>query len=181
MSEIYQTMNLSTQQSLEAEIVAHIAACSHELPKTAFIDYDNNAIANELKKHSIDVKCAGASHSVLECATSDIVITHALPNTSLSSTVILIRPMPSLYDDFESAYQFLQVMSKDFAILMPFAVWGMGKWFVFASQRFHPIASLQLQRADMLDDLQWYCAHLHQSAFVLPCGIAQKLRCVVRN
>ncbi len=53
--------------------------------------------------------------------------------------------------------------------------------YIFASKVYHPTADIQLQRADMLEDLQYYHANLHLSAFTLPKSVKVALLGVAKN
>ena len=53
--------------------------------------------------------------------------------------------------------------------------------YVFASKLYHPTADIQLQKADMLEDLLYYHANLHLSAFVLPKVVKSALLGVAKN
>ena len=53
--------------------------------------------------------------------------------------------------------------------------------YIFASKIYHPTADIQLQRADMLEGLQYYHANLHLSAFVLPKSVKNMLFGVAKN
>ena len=39
---------------------------------------------------------------------------------------------------------------------------------ILASKKYHPTADLVLQRADLLDDLQYYSSEIHKAVFVFP-------------
>ncbi|TLD86990.1 spermidine synthase [Helicobacter sp. MIT 05-5294] len=72
---------------------------------------------------------------------------------------------------------------EDFRVKMPcFAPLSpLQDCYIFASKAYHPTADIQLQRADMLEGLQYYHANLHESAFVLPKAIKTALFGVARN
>ena len=39
---------------------------------------------------------------------------------------------------------------------------------IIASKKYHPTADLNLQRADFLDDLEYYSSEIHIASFVFP-------------
>ena len=41
---------------------------------------------------------------------------------------------------------------------------------IIASKRYHPTADINLQRADLLDGLNYYSAEIHNASFVFPAG-----------
>ncbi|RDU59188.1 spermidine synthase [Helicobacter marmotae] len=65
-----------------------------------------------------------------------------------------------------------------FKIIMPFypqfSIMS-NKSYIFASKSFHPCADMLLQKIDLLPPLQYYNAHIHEGAFVLPNFLLQKL------
>lgn len=80
--------------------------------------------------------------------------------------------------------------NANFNVLMPFRLqsWGdndLRKWsekyYLFASNKFHPIADLSLQKVDLLDDLQYCNAKIYEGAFALPNYLKTELKGVVRN
>lgn len=215
---------LQSTLSIQSELLAHIAACSHKNPKRALIVGGFNIeIAHELTKHEglsvdflqqdLDVletlisffphyqsifKNNRFSHisqdkemfikkSIEDSSLYDIVISLNSDVASykevLSDDGILISHMPHLMLEFDKAEEFLRGFS-DFRILMPFIAplsLSLKDCYMFASKKYHPTADIMLQRADMLDDLEYYCANLHLSAFVIPKSIKNKLYGIVKN
>lgn len=159
---------------LEAEMLAHIGACCLESPKGAFVDYPNARIPHELAKHGIAP--ARAEDSTWLLATT-------APTVQLREDSVLLLPLADPLVAFESVKSALQGFGERFSILMPFVLWNLPqpRWFVFASCSVHPLASLRLQCAELLDGLDWYSASMHQAAFVLPPKLARELRGFVRN
>ena len=60
----------------------------------------------------------------------------------------------------------LQVVGEKFWIAMPFRFGHNTS--ILASKKYHPTADLVLQRADLLDDLQYYSSEIHKAVFVFP-------------
>lgn len=215
---------LQNTLSIQSELLAHVAACSHKKPKRALIAGGFNIeIAHELMKHNgISVDFLQKDTDVLETLISffphyqnifkNIGFTHICDDKGnfllniknenemydliivldsdisgyydiLSEDGILISYMPHLLLDFDSAKDFL-IKMQDFRILMPFYAplsLNMKDFYVFASKKYHPTADIMLQRADMLDDLEYYCANLHLSSFVLPKPLMKKLFGIIKN
>ena len=72
---------------------------------------------------------------------------------------------------------------QDFRVKMPFyaPLSLLQDCYIFASKVYHPTADIQLQRADMLEDLRYYHANLHLSAFTLPKLARSEFFGVARN
>ncbi|PAF51359.1 hypothetical protein BKH43_01590 [Helicobacter sp. 13S00401-1] len=70
-----------------------------------------------------------------------------------------------------------------FNILMPFSLpFSLSKKiYAYASDTYHPLASLLLQKSDMLEDATYYNSRLHESAFILPTNLKVLLKNLVKN
>lgn len=95
---------------------------------------------------------------------------------------VLIFTLPSPYLQEAACLESLQHASAHFSILMPFFTPFFGdECYAFASHGTHPLADLWLQRADLLDDLEFYSADIHEAAFALPTKLATRLRAWVKS
>jgi spermidine synthase len=52
---------------------------------------------------------------------------------------------------------------------------------IFASNKFHPTADIILNKADLLDDNDYYNADLHKASFVLPTYINKEYKNITKN
>ena len=70
-----------------------------------------------------------------------------------------------------------------FNVLMPMRLQdsGVEKYYLFASNKFHPIADFSLQKLDMCDGLQYCNARVYEAVFAMPNYVRENLRGVVRN
>lgn len=95
---------------------------------------------------------------------------------------ILIFRLHNLYLELNHAFTTLS-FAKDFGhILMPFYTPTLTpNFYAFLSNRYHPLADLQLQKSDMLDNLEFYNSNLHVSMFRLPSFINIALQNCVKN
>lgn len=164
-------------QKLEAEMLAHIGACCLESPKSVFVAYENTLLDKQLTKHGLAIVRANDGANFESC---ELLISAHAPNANLRDDSVLLVQIPSLISAFEDAKAALQGLER-FKILMPFVIWNHDYWFAFASNTIHPLASFCLQRAEMLNGLDWYSAYMHQNAFVLPPNLSRALRGIVRN
>ncbi|KPH50374.1 spermidine synthase [Helicobacter pullorum] len=96
----------------------------------------------------------------------------------LSEDGILVLKIPHLLLDISKTKEILESLGEEFRIKMPFYIpmsLDMQDFYIFASKKYHPTADIILQRADMLEDLEYYNANLHLSAFVLPQKVKKAL------
>lgn len=102
--------------------------------------------------------------------------------TLLKDDGILMIKSPQILLDTLEVKQLLESL-KGFRVKMPcFAPLSpLQDCYIFASKVYHPTADIQLQRADMLEGLDYYNANLHLSAFVLPQSVRATLFGVAKN
>ena len=88
---------------------------------------------------------------------------------------IFIAPLPHpLFEEAEFEIS-LREFGKFFSVVMPFfAPIFSYKAFVFASKRVHPLADFWLQKCDMIENLSYYNADIHEAAFALSTHLASK-------
>ena len=70
-----------------------------------------------------------------------------------------------------------------FSIVMPFSPHLSilsDKSYIFASKAFHPLADMLLQKIDLLPQLQYYNAHIHENAFTLPNFLFEKIQHIAK-
>lgn len=123
----------------------------------------------------------GKYHLIIHQATPNA---HELDGLSrmLHTDGVFIARLPHPYLQADECKQMLSSVSALFSITMPFAMPFFGdEVFVFASKATHPLADLWLQRADMLDNLSFYNADIHNAAFAMPTRLASTLRPWVKN
>lgn len=77
----------------------------------------------------------------------------------------------------------LEMLATRFRIAMPYVSGHATVPFtmLFASDQFHPTADLMLQKAEMLDELNYYTPELHKAAFSLPKFLEGALAGIAKN
>lgn len=103
---------------------------------------------------------------------------------NLTPEGIMILRLQNLILHRESTRTYLTKIAPHFTILMPYTLplsIITDQHYLFASRRFHPLADLNLQRADMLEGLSFYHALLHQSTFVLPRFLQESFKGILKN
>ncbi len=122
----------------------------------------------------------------------DVIIHQGIPSTHdidvlcrmLTSEGILIHKLPHPFIAMDRITPLLQTLGHHFNIIMPFyaPLWNFtNQCYVFASKLTHPLADMWLQRADMLMDLRYYNADIHQTAFSLPTNLAHTFKGIIKN
>lgn len=101
----------------------------------------------------------------------------------LSNEGILILQAPQPFLDIDGFKNALNDCSAFFSIIMPFmphmSVFN-DKSYIFASKRYHPTADMILQKIDLLPDLCYYNAKMHEAAFALPNCIFNQIADIAR-
>lgn len=93
----------------------------------------------------------------------------------LEQESVFIAPLPHpLFEETEFELT-LKEFGKFFNIVMPFFTHIFcHRAFVFASKKIHPLADFWLQKCDMLENLAYYNADIHEAAFALSANLANK-------
>ncbi len=100
---------------------------------------------------------------------------HYLP--LFKDNTLLITNLASLETSLNIALDFIK--NSNFAIRMPFKV--IDTYYLFLSNKIHPLADICLQKIDMLDNLQYYNAKMHEAAFAMPNYLKESLKGIARN
>lgn len=71
----------------------------------------------------------------------------------------------------------------DFLILMPLKIAesGIQKYYIFASNKFHPIADFSIQKLDLMEDLHYCNERVYNAVYAMPNYIKKAISGVVRN
>lgn len=83
----------------------------------------------------------------------------------------------------ESFVETISDCADFFSIVMPFSPHLSilsDKSYIFASKVFHPLADMLLQKIDLLPQLQYYNAHIHENAFTLPNFLFEKIQHIAK-
>ncbi|WP_307983834.1 spermidine synthase [uncultured Helicobacter sp.] len=122
----------------------------------------------------------------------DVIIHQGTPNAHeidglqrmLTPQGIFIHRLAHPYIQEDKCIALLQNLDGFFEIVMPFfAPFSLfdDRVYVFASKQTHPLADMWLQKVDMLSDLRYYNADIHQAAFSMPTHIAKSLQGIIKN
>jgi spermidine synthase len=83
-------------------------------------------------------------------------------------------------EDTGSNKVLMQAMANYFKIIMPYKL-GNDQSAILASKEYHPTADIILQRADMLDNLNYYNCDIHIASFVMPNYIRKEYLGIIKN
>lgn len=174
------------------EMMVHVGVCTNKDPKNILIVSNDAAqLVEEVQKHDgIDCDVISANLGLLRDAKDgayDVVISEmesdaavlAHFNRVLKEDGLLISTHPEL-DDVDANKSMMQILGKYTKIIMPFYVGG-NKTALLASKEYHPTADIILQRADMLDGLEYYNSDVHPAAFAMGNNVRKAYLGVIKN
>ena len=162
-----------------SEMMVHIPLCTHKLAKDILVvSQENSDLINELDRHKKESNYKFIELNDLEKIENksyDVVI---LPNTKLDIKIVgklfdilkddgLITFSSKVFSrDDNRLIDDLKLVGEKFWIAMPYRFGHQAS--IIASKKYHPTADLNLQRADFLDDLEYYSSEIHTASFVFP-------------
>jgi spermidine synthase len=174
------------------EMMVHVPMCTSKNPQNVLIVSDNvDSLVKEMLKYSDVttqvVECSLDAIRNLEDASFDVVISEMDSDAVLFAHLSrilkedgqLCTTHPSL-DDVESNKTIMQVLGNYFKVIMPYNI-GNGSTALLASKEYHPTADINLQRADMLDENQFYNCDVHIAAFAMGNYIRKEYLGIIKN
>jgi len=174
------------------EMMVHVAVCTNKNPeKVLLISSDADGFIKEMNKHdniAYDVVNAdinalrdagdGAYDVVISELNSDAAVL-AHYNRVLKDDGLLVTTIPSL-DEVDENKKTMEILGKYTKIIMPFHI-GNGNLALLASKEYHPTADIILQRADMLDGLEYYNCDVHPAAFAMGNYVRKEYLGIIKN
>lgn len=173
------------------EMMIHIPICTSKEPKNILIISDNaELLKKEVLKHNLNVDTAKCNIDVLSSLNDDmydvIVSQMSIDATFLAQLNRIIKKdaqfvttHPSL-DNIEENKKLMLSLSKYFKIIMPYNI-GDGTTALFCSKEYHPTADVNLQRADMLDNVEYYNSDIHRASFAMGNYIRKEYLGIIKN
>ena len=180
------------KEFIKNEMMVHIPLCSHKEPKNILIISDNsNKYENEVAKHTkiscVNIKNSLDALSKLEDDSFDVIISDVSADALMSSQINrilksdgLLATNHSSLDNIDENKSYMNILSSYFKIIMPYNL-GDGSTALLSSKEYHPTADLILQRADMLDDLDYYNCDVHIASFAMGNYIRKEYLGVIKN
>lgn len=174
------------------EMMVHVPLCTNKTPNSVLIiSNDAELLIKEVEKHS-DI-----SSKVISCnldnlrnetdASFDVVICEMEADGAVAGHINrvlkedgqLVCNHPSL-EDIGSNRVLMQELGKYFKVIMPYNL-GNGSTALLSSKEYHPTADIILQRADMLDNLDYYNCDIHIASFAMPNYIRKEYLGIIKN
>ncbi|MDQ1264072.1 MAG: spermidine synthase [Campylobacterota bacterium] len=174
------------------EMMIHVPMCTSKEPQEILI------ISNKAELLQVEAaKYADVRSKVVQCSLNEIsslndasfdVVISEMPsdaaffsqiNRILKKDAQFVTTHPSL-DEVEENKKLMLSLSKYFKIIMPYNI-GDGRTALFCSKEYHPTADVNLQRADMLDALEYYNSDIHRAAFAMGNYIRKAYLGVIKN
>jgi spermidine synthase len=170
-------------------MLAHVSLCSHPQAKNVLIISDEaDSIESEVNRHkNLTITKSTTLDSIRDAqdAIFDVVIidndtlnsadkvTFAHLKRATSKLAVVVCTATNYYSDNATHKTLLSAIGNEFRFSMPFN--AESQTFIFGSKKFHPTADLLVQKADMIDDLNYYNADIHRASFILPTGVFKNL------
>jgi len=174
------------------EMMVHIPLCTSKDPKNVLIiSNDSTGLEDEIKKHTeIDFKTIHCTLDALReelDSTYDVIICEMDGDAAVIAHVSriskedaqLVIKHDSL-DNTQTNKLLMQVLSNYYKIIMPYNI-GNGTTALLSSKEYHPTADLLLQRADMIDGLEYYNCDIHIASFAMPNYIRKEYLGIIKN
>ena len=176
------------------EMMVHVPLCTHKEPRTVLlISDDSAALETELARHVDVVTTVAEASAAVEALRDiadgaiDVVLCECDVDAAvgghiarvLSEEGIVAMRHPSL-EEVQANTVLMGVLGNYFKIIMPYRLWN-EETLLLASKGNHPTADINLQRADLLDGLQYYNSDIHPAAFAMPNYIRKTYLGIVRN
>ncbi|MFA6192958.1 MAG: spermidine synthase [Sulfurimonas sp.] len=174
------------------EMMVHVALCTSKAPENVLI-ISNNAelLMDEMKQYSeVSSKVIGCTLDELRDETDgsyDVVISEMYGDSAVLAHInrilkadgqLVINNKP--LEDVESNKLLMQDLANYFKIIMPYNL-GNDNSAILASKEYHPTADIILQRADMLDNLNYYNTEIHLASFAMPNYIRKEYLGIIKN
>ena len=161
------------------EMMVHLPLCTHkEASNVLIIGSNNEDMKAQAAKHS---KVSNIEFGDLSLLTSKneknidvVVLTDVKLDELLLADIDKILKEDGLITfaskafsrDEDKLFADLKLAGTKFCITMPFKFGHNTS--ILASKKYHPTADINLQRADLLDGLNYYSAEIHKASFVFP-------------
>jgi len=180
------------KEFIYSEMMVHVGLCTSKVAQNILIISDKaDNLSAEVEKHtetnSTVVSASIESISPLEDNSFDVVVCELNIDGAVASQINrilkddgqLVTTHPSL-DEVEKNTIMMKILGQYFKVIMPFNI-GDGTTSLLASKEYHPTADINLHRADMLDNLNYYNCDVHPAAFAMGNNIRKEYLGVIKN
>ena len=174
------------QDIINAEMLTHVALCTHKEPKDVFIlgshDYLNGEIARHNGLHvdlCNDVSCIESAKD----DSFDVVIVNSdrycEPTFVKQINRVLREDGLVVLKTNEDIKTPLINFGNLFAMVRTYK--AEGKRMIIATKKYSPTADMIVQRADSIKDLSYYDSEVHVASFALPAYLKKELEGIQKN
>jgi len=174
-------------------MMIHVPLCTHKEPKSVLIISSEAAsLIAEVQKHIDDISCdviSADANALREIADDkyDVVISElehdaailAHINRVLNEQGLFVMPIASL-ESVEQNSNLFEIAGKYAKIVMPFRL-NEQQTALLASKEYHPTADIILNRADLLDGLEYYNSDLHPASFAMGNDVRKNYKGIIKN
>ncbi len=174
------------QDIINAEMLTHVALCTHKEPKDVFIlgshDYINSEIARHNGLHVDLCDNVGCIESAKDNSFDVIIVNsdrYYEPTFAAQINRVLRNDGLVVLKTNEKLEENIGVFGNLFGIVMTYKVED--RRAIIATKKYHPTADIILQRSDLLEDLSYYNAEMHLASFALPTYLRKKLLGIQKN
>ncbi len=175
------------------EMLAHVPLSTHKEPQHIFLVSDQ--VENYLEQFSkyqfleFDIEVSliedfDGRIAEFENGVFDIAIIDQKLNNIQIAHISRVLKKDGLVAMVGESFETLKNLAKNFRIAMPYLVFmkdNFSEILYFGSKFYHPTADINLQRSDLLEDLNYYNSDIHVSAFYMPNYIKNEIANFVRN
>ena len=175
------------------EMMVQVPLCTHKEPNNVLIISSEAApLVAEVQKHIDDISCdvisadvnalretKDGAYDVVICELGSDAAVLAHINRVLNETGLVVMPISSLENEDENK-TVMSILGKYAKIVMPYHL-GNCEMALLASKEYHPTADIILQRADMLDNLEYYNSDVHPAAFAMGNDVRRAYKGIIKN
>lgn len=182
-------------ETIYHEMMVHTALCTHKEPNDILIIGDEGikatmALYPALKITTLSVDEAIDTLANMEAKSFDVVFLSTMSSDELLFAGInrvlrddaLMMAQSASIDKLDSFKAQIALYREMFTILMPLYL-GMPSehTLVISSKKYHPTADIILQRADLMDGLEYYNSDMHKAVFILPTTLNNTIKDFIKK